>query len=798
MSMDFGKLNFAVGFNRTSAFPLDANSYFESYSAAQTAAAGAATVGSSDSAYYIGQLIIVNESGKFGLYQIGADKTLVKFGQASSADDLKSQLDALAARVDGLDTSKAGWVGGQAPEASAGGSLVVFDASGKINASGIKVIDSAVNNSAMEVPTSKAVKTYVATQVASAVQYLGLLENLNNLSTTAGEGDFYRLGADLGAGYHAGDLLIATIDNPQTISDWQLVHGEAVGVEGITAGNGIQKTGTDANPTIAVKPATTTAIGGIIVGDNLTVDGTGKLSAIDTTYEDVTTTTHGLMTAADKIKLNGIAEGANKTIVDASLSATSTNPVQNKAVHAEFNSVRTLVSDTQNTLQGNIDQVSTNLSDAETNLRASLNGKVDKVAGKGLSTNDYTTAEKNKLAGLSNYELLPATAEALGGIKIGYSGTAERTYAVQLDTNSKAYVNVPWESDTNQKITAKSGSSTVTFGANDTVEIVAGSNVTVTPNTTNKTITIASKDTVYTHPAGNAASKASGFYKFSTDAKSHIDSVTAVTKEDITGLGIPGADTWRPIQVQSEDIDSAATINFVSGNNISLTLTHLTHEDGITINHAGPGDVSQSSASATASDGGTVAFGGSFYIPTFAIDANGHTRDLGRIKYTLPTPETYSLQIATTSTLGGVKSTATGTMADRDYYVEVNSTTGVMKVNVPWTDTKYTLPVATASKLGGVKQGTTSGKTYGVQVASDGAMTVSVPWTDTNTFRTIQVNGTSVDGEAPLNFKNGTEIAFAVEHGSSESVTASIQQVSTDKLVQGTNTLIINGGGAAW
>lgn len=29
--------------------------------------------------------------------------------------------------------------------------------------------------------------------------------------------------------------------------------------------------------------------------------------------------------------------------------------------------------------------------------------KVDKVSGKGLSTNDYTTAEKNKLAGLVNY-----------------------------------------------------------------------------------------------------------------------------------------------------------------------------------------------------------------------------------------------------------------------------------------------------------------------------------------------------------------------------------------------------------
>ena len=39
-----------------------------------------------------------------------------------------------------------------------------------------------------------------------------------------------------------------------------------------------------------------------------------------------------------------------------------------------------------------------------------------------------------------------------------------------------------------------------------------------------------------THNAGNAASKTSGFYKFSTDAYSHIASVTAVSKSDITGL----------------------------------------------------------------------------------------------------------------------------------------------------------------------------------------------------------------------------------------------------------------------
>lgn len=36
-------------------------------------------------------------------------------------------------------------------------------------------------------------------------------------------------------------------------------------------------------------------------------------------------------------------------------------------------------------------------------FKGQLGGKVDKVSGKQLSTNDYTTAEKNKLAGLSNY-----------------------------------------------------------------------------------------------------------------------------------------------------------------------------------------------------------------------------------------------------------------------------------------------------------------------------------------------------------------------------------------------------------
>ena len=48
----------------------------------------------------------------------------------------------------------------------------------------------------------------------------------------------------------------------------------------------------------------------------------------------VNTTTNGLMSVADKKKLDGIAAGANKITVDTSLSSTSTNPVQNKIINS--------------------------------------------------------------------------------------------------------------------------------------------------------------------------------------------------------------------------------------------------------------------------------------------------------------------------------------------------------------------------------------------------------------------------------------------------------------------------------
>ena len=80
MAMTFGTLDFAVAFNRQTAFPLDAKSYFESLELATAAAASAQEAGSSETTYYYGQTIAVVEDSKATLYVIQPDKTLKEVG----------------------------------------------------------------------------------------------------------------------------------------------------------------------------------------------------------------------------------------------------------------------------------------------------------------------------------------------------------------------------------------------------------------------------------------------------------------------------------------------------------------------------------------------------------------------------------------------------------------------------------------------------------------------------------------------------------------------------------------------
>ena len=159
------------------------------------------------------------------------------------------------------------------------------------------------------------------------------------------------------------------------------------------AGNNIVNTyakKTDIPSAYTLPNATSSTLGGVKIGSNISVsDGTISITksnvtsalgytppASDTTYGDATTTSSGLMSSTDKVKLNGIANNANYYIhppthpasmisglatvatsgsyndltnkptipeqitVDSEISSTSTNPVQNKIVYEVLSAVR--------------------------------------------------------------------------------------------------------------------------------------------------------------------------------------------------------------------------------------------------------------------------------------------------------------------------------------------------------------------------------------------------------------------------------------------------------------------------
>ena len=165
-------------------------------------------------------------------------------------------------------------------------------------------------------------------------------------------------------------------------------------------------------------------------------------------------------------KLNGIATGANKTVVDSSISSTSTNPVQNKVVYTQ------------------------------------LNGKVDKVDGMGLSANDFTDTLLTKLNGI-----------ATGATKVVVDSSLSSSSANAIQ--NKAVYN------------ALAGK----------VDVVSGKGLSTndfTDDLLTKLNGIATGATKYTHPT--FTSRTSGLYKITVNSNGHVSAATAATGSDIKSL----------------------------------------------------------------------------------------------------------------------------------------------------------------------------------------------------------------------------------------------------------------------
>lgn len=270
-------------------------------------------------------------------------------------------------------------------------------------------------------------------------------------------------------------------------------------------------------------------------------------------------------------------------------------------------------------------------------LNNAIGSKVDKVSGKGLSTNDYTTTEKNKLSGIASGA--EVNQNAFSNITIGSSTIAADT---KTDTLTLAGSNITLTPDTaNDKVTIGITKANVTAALgytpseSDTTYNIATTDTDGLMSSEDKTKLngIATGANKYTHPAYTA--KSSGLYKITVDATGHVSAVSAVAKADITALGIPAQDTNTWTAFKGATTSAAGTAGYVPAPAAGAA-TRYFRSDGT---WATPPNTTYNSA--TTSSAGLMSAADKTKLDGIATGAN---------KYTLPT--------ASSSTLGGVKTTS--------------------------------------------------------------------------------------------------------------------------------------------
>ena len=258
-----------------------------------------------------------------------------------------------------------------------------------------------------------------------------------------------------------------------------------------------------------------------------------------------------------------------------------------------------------------------------TNIANALADKVDKVDGKGLSTNDFTTAEKEKLAGIesgANAYVLPAAGTSLGGVKSGGDVTiTDGVITVNDDSHNHIISNIDGLQSaldgkansshthsqyltTHQAIktlktdnaTAQSPSSSEAVAGSGTInlhkvsktgsyndllnKLTAGSNITIS-----KENIISAKDTTYT--AGTGLSLLNGAFSvktgYSTNGKNY--KVTTDTSGNLY-VNVPWTDTntdthyTNYLQIKGNNTEAVKftqnadkTLNFKPGANVSIS-----------------------------------------------------------------------------------------------------------------------------------------------------------------------------------------------------------------------------------
>ena len=244
-------------------------------------------------------------------------------------------------------------------------------------------------------------------------------------------------------------------------------------------------------------------------------------SAIEAKPSAVATqSTNGLMSAADKTKLDGIAENANN-YTHPGYTAQASGLYKVTVDSTGHVSAAAAVDKSDITALG--------IPESDTTYSAAT------TSAEGL----MSAADKTKLdgvtAGANKYTHPSYTARASGLYKVTVDSTGHVSAVAAVDKSDITALGVPAQDTTytHPSYTARaSGLYKVTVDSTGHVSAVAAvdkSDITA--------LGVPAQDTTYTHPSYTA--RASGLYKVTVDSTGHVSAATAVTKSDITALGIP-------------------------------------------------------------------------------------------------------------------------------------------------------------------------------------------------------------------------------------------------------------------
>lgn len=277
----------------------------------------------------------------------------------------------------------------------------------------------------------------------------------------------------------------------------------------------------------------------------------GNAADISTTVNlpVASSTSAGSMSVTDKIELDRISTAnfalgavtpaastvgiaASKTTISTGASATNniTLPAATQSVAGVMTAADKVKLDV--TLPNLIDSNKTNIDNYTIN-------------GFKISTNPVLDGADIKITGYTK----PSTTGALAAADSvnGALGKLEKKLDDEVTNRTNAVSNLTNTVNSNKSTIDNYTINGAKISTNPKITVtVGGSGNAVTTASFSGTVLTLTKGATYnnySHPAGSGASKSTGLYKFSTDSTSHISGVTAVTKSDITALGIPSSDT---------------------------------------------------------------------------------------------------------------------------------------------------------------------------------------------------------------------------------------------------------------